>query len=317
VSVAICLLLYSFVVAVFGPRLLVRLTRTVVAPRLAVTAWLAAISSVLISWAVAVGFLAVDVMRHWGRPGRVVNICIATLRQVASGGSGLLLQAALLSLTAAATAALGVVGLRLGRSLLRARTRTHQHAMQTRVVGRRVDGLDAVVLDAPERAAYCVAGRPNTIVVTSAALDALDDRHLSAVLAHERAHLAGHHHQILSVTRGLAAILPWIDLFTTADHEVARLLEMCADDAAARRHGSRTLLRALLALSGCAPLPRGALGATGVDVVARAERLATPVAAGDRLWGRTVLGMATLLVAAGPLLTGLLAAFGLAACTLP
>jgi len=317
VSVGICLLLYSFVIAVFAPRVLVRLTRTVVAPGLAVTAWLAAIGSVLTSWAVAVGFLAIDVMRHWDQPGRVVNICIATLRQVASGSSGLWLQAALLSLTAAATAALGTVGVRLGRSLLRARTRTHQHAMQTRVVGRRVDGLDAVVLDAPHRAAYCVAGRPNTIVVTSAALDALDDRHLRAVLAHEQAHLAGHHHQVLSVTRGLAAILSRMNLFTSADREVARLLEMCADDAAARRHGPHTLLRALLALSGCAPLPRGALGATGVDVVARAERLATPVAAGDRLWGRAVLSMATLLVAGGPLLTALLAAIGLAACTLP
>ena len=47
----------------------------------------------------------------------------------------------------------------------------------------------------PEPAAYCVSGRPPAIVVTTAALGALDDRQLDAVVAHERAHLAGHHPQ--------------------------------------------------------------------------------------------------------------------------
>ena len=40
-------------------------------------------------------------------------------------------------------------------------------------------------------AAYCVPGRPATIVLTSGALAVLDPAQLTAVLAHERAHLAG------------------------------------------------------------------------------------------------------------------------------
>src|SRR5260370_1178978 len=100
------------------------------------------------------------------------------------------------------------------------------HARMARLVGRRVLGRDAVVLDAPERVAYCVAGRPHTIVVTSAALAALDERHLDAVLAHERAHLVGRHHLLLALTRSLAAILPTVALFRTGAAEVARLLEM-------------------------------------------------------------------------------------------
>ncbi|QHE74239.1 Peptidase M48, Ste24p precursor (plasmid) [Rhodococcus sp. WAY2] len=123
--------------------------------------------------------------------------------------------------------------------LARLRTRTHGHANRARLIGRRVRGIDAVVIDNPERAAYCAAGRPHAVVITTAALAALDDRQVQAVLAHERAHLAGHHAQILAVLRVLAASMPGITLFTAGAVEVGRLLEMCADDSAARVHGSR------------------------------------------------------------------------------
>ncbi|MDZ4266075.1 MAG: M56 family metallopeptidase, partial [Mycobacterium sp.] len=89
--------------------------------------------------------------------------------------------------------------------------------------------MDGLVIDAPQKAAYCLGGRTGTIVITSAALAALERPHLDAVLAHERAHLAGRHHLLLSVTRALTAGLPRMRLFTVAHTEVARLLEMCAD----------------------------------------------------------------------------------------
>jgi Zn-dependent protease with chaperone function len=313
-SVAICLLLYSFAVAVLVPHVLARLTPTGVAPALGVAAWLTAIGSVLVAWAVAAVFLVADVVDNWSQPERVLSGCFAAVRHIASGSSGLFLQAGLVTLTTAAAGALGTVGWRLGRSLLSARRRTHRHAMQVRFVGRRVAGLDAVVLDAPERAAYCAAGRPDTIVVTSAALDALDDRHLGAVLAHERAHLTGRHHQIVAFTSAAAAILPRVELFTRGAQETARLLEMCADDAAARGYGPRTLLGALLALSGSAPATRGALAASGVDVLARAKRLAAPASTGARWRTGMLLAAVTVLVAAAALFTGVLAASDLALC---
>jgi Zn-dependent protease with chaperone function len=314
-SVASCLLLYSFVVAILGPRLLVRSAHAGIAPRLGLAAWLAAIGSVVASWAAAAVFLLAELLGDWNQPGRtVISACFDALGAVASGRAGLLLQIGLLLLTALAAVAMAVLVWRLGRSLVRARTRTFEHARMARLTGRHVDGLDAVVLDAPERAAYCVAGRPHAIVVTSAAVAALDERHLNAVLAHERAHLTGRHHLILAVTRGLATILPRIELFTTGAIEVARLLEMCADDAAARSHGSRTVLRALLALSGAAPMPTGALGATGVGVLARAERLASPARPADRMRARVLLTAVAILVTVGPVLTGALAATGLAFC---
>lgn len=317
-SVAACLLLYSFVVAVLGPRLLVRWTRAGVAPRLGIAVWLVAIGSVLASWAAAAVFLAVELVRDWSQPGRIISTCFAVLRVVATGGAGVVLQIGLFLLTALAAAAMAVLAYRLGKSLLRARTRTHAHARMARIIGRHLAGsdadVDAVVFDAPERVAYSVAGRPNTIVVTSGALDALDKRHLDAVLTHERSHLAGRHHLLLAATRGLATVLPRIELFTTGATEIARLLEMCADDAAVRGHGSRTVLGALLTLSGAVSLPAGALGATGVGVVARAERLAAPASHRERVRMRLLLTAVAAVLVVGPLLAGFLAAAGIAFC---
>jgi beta-lactamase regulating signal transducer with metallopeptidase domain len=312
-GVAVCLLLYSFAVVVIVPALLVRLTRSGAAPWLAIAAWLTAIVSVLASWLVAAGFLVIAVARYWDQPGRLASACFAALRHVAVGASGPLLQATLFALTAAATGAVAILGWRLSRSMRSARALSHRHAADARIIGRRVPGLDAVVIDAPERVAYSVAGRPDTIVVTSAAFDALDERHLDAVLAHERAHLVGRHHLMLAFTRGLAATVPRVGLFTIGAREIARLTEMAADDAAARRHGPHTVLGALLALSAQAPIPSGAAAATGADVLARAQRLAAPAVAGWRT--RLMLGGTTLLVLLAPLVAGVYAAIGFALCS--
>lgn len=314
-SIASCLLLYSVVVAVLGPRLLPRFTRTGASPRLGVAAWLAALGSVVASWIAAAVTLAGEVVHDANHPGHsVLNTCFALLGQAAAGRDGVLAQIGLVALAALATTAVTGLVWRLGRSLLRVRSATHQHARMARLVGRRVCGRDAVVLDAPERVAYCVAGRPHTIVVTSAALNALDEPHLDAVLAHERAHLAGRHHLLLAFTRSLATILPTIALFRTGAAEVARLLEMCADDTAARAHGPTTLLDALLSLCGAGPIPSGALGATSVGVLARAQRLATPPDPGHRWRMRLLLGMIAFVLLTGPVVMGVLAAASLSWC---
>jgi len=146
-----------------------------------------------------------------------------------------------------------------------------------------------VVLDDPRPAAYCVAGHPAAIVVTSGALAALDSAQLAAVLAHERAHLAGRHHALLLLTRGLTAAFPGVPLFTAGAAEVARLAEMAADDTAARAHGRPVVIAALLALataaapsdaSGRLPIPRHvpghSLAAAAYAVPARVERLLCP-----------------------------------------
>ena len=133
------------------------------------------------------------------------------------------------------------------------------------------------MLDAAQPAAYCVPGRPAAIVLTSGALAVLDPGQLTAVLAHERAHLAGRHHLLIALTRGLAATFPGVPLFIRGPAEVARLAEMCADDVAARHSSRPALITALLAMGTGTAVPAAALAATGGAVAARVQRLLDPV----------------------------------------
>ena len=177
-----------------------------------------------------------------------------------------------------------MIGWRSGRSMRRASIKTRAHGQAARITGHPVGDADAAfVLDATQPAVYCVPGRPPTIVLTTGALAVLDPGQLTAVLAHERAHLAGRHHLLLAVTRSLAAAVPAVPLFARGSGEVARLAEMRADDVAARRaggeQGRRTLLTALLAMGAgmaTAQAPATWLPATGGVVAARVRRLADP-----------------------------------------
>jgi len=305
VNAAIGLLLYSLAVVVLGPRLLRRLTYSGAVPRLGVAAWLAAIASVLITWVGAAVAVVVDVASHWNH-GHFVAACLTRLLGVVAGGAGIVPRLALMAVALAAATAAAVTVVRLTRTLIRIRSRAHGHAQAVRIVGRRTADRDVVILEATECAAYCVSGRPPAIVVTTAALGALDDRQLDAVVAHERAHLAGHHPHIVAALRSLAAALPRIALISDGAQQVSRLLEMCADDVAARRYGRGALLSGLLALSGAAPA--GALGAADIDVLARAERLTAPRAQRANVRSGAALTSAVTILVAGPLVTAALAA---------
>ena len=155
-----------------------------------------------------------------------------------------------------------VAAWRYGRRVRRSRAQTRSHARAALLVGHAIAGqARTVMLDDPRPAAYCVAGRPAAIVVTSGALAVLDPPQLRAVLAHERAHLAHGHHALATVTRGLAAAFPGVPLFTRGAAEVARLTEMAADDTAARTSGRTALVAALIAIAtGAAVSSTGVLG---------------------------------------------------------
>jgi Zn-dependent protease with chaperone function len=312
VSIAACLLVYSLAVLTIGPRLLRSLTRSGLAPRLGVAAWLTAISSVLLTWLLVVALSIAQVIRIWPHPAVMATSCVARLLGVAAGDSGIAPQIPLLALVVFASAAAVVTGVRLARSMARMRAHAREHAYAVRLVGLRTGAPDIVVIEAAKPAAYCVTGRPPAIVVTSAAVAALDQRQLAAVLAHERAHLSGHHWIVVSALRGLAAAFPRLTLMTEGAQQVSRLLEMCADDAAARQHDSRALLSALTTL--CRAAPAVALAAADVAVVARAERLAISPARSDKTRARAALTGAVAILAAGPVIVTALATVGAVIC---
>lgn len=303
-SIAACLLLYSVAASVAGPPLLQRLTRDGHTPRFGVAVWLSAICSVLITWLAVAVLVVVDVVRDWNYPAVVALSCMSRLHSVMRGQAGIGSQITLLAIAATATAAAAVFGMRLARTVIRLRARAHEHAQAVRIVGRRNHEPGVVVVDAGKPAAYCVSGRPPAIVVTSGALATLDENQLGAVLAHERAHLAGHHTHLTAALRSLAMVFSLVPLMTQGMAEVSRLLEMCADDAAARQHGRQALLSGLITLAGAAPAP--ALGAATVAVLARAERLMLPPA--NRTGTRAALTAVMAIIATGPLITVALAA---------
>jgi Zn-dependent protease with chaperone function len=237
--------------------------------------WLIVVASVLASWAAAAAALVVHVARTWNRPDPLaLAACLARVRSAAAGHHGLAMRAGLVVPTLVLSAFVVVLAARVGRSLVTARARSRPHAESARIVGRRVAGVDGLVVDAPQKMAYCLGGRRGTVVITSAAVAALQRPHLDAVLAHERAHLVGRHHLPLTLTRALAASLPWMRLFTVAQAEVARLLEMCADDTAARRHGTAALLSAILTL--VAVLVAGSLIGVQLGAPGRGRRPVLP-----------------------------------------
>ena len=124
------------------------------------------------------------------------------------------------------------------------------------------------------------------------------------MLAHERAHLAGRHHLLIALSRGLAASFPAVPLFARGQDEVARLAEMCADDAAASRSGRRTLITALLAMGTGTAVPAAALAATACAITVRVQRLLEPPCRSRRArYGLALLALTLLLVLASGLVT--------------
>jgi Zn-dependent protease with chaperone function len=270
-TVAVTLLAYAIGAGTLGPRLLAQARWTQRAPLLGIVIYLAAAWSVVAAAGLAGLTLAVHATALGSGLSQLIGACVIRLRDTYAtpggalvGGLGLALAAAVAARTAVAAAT----------HLRAVRRHARQHAQAVRLVGRPEPALDAVLVEHPQAAAYCVAGPDPTVIVTTAALRALDPDQLAAVLAHERAHLAWHHHRLVALARIAQQLLPFLPLMREAAVQVARLVEMHADDTATAAHDTRTLATALVVLAergGLAPAPAVSelvapgLGATGLD----------------------------------------------------
>jgi Zn-dependent protease with chaperone function len=145
--------------------------------------------------------------------------------------------------------------------------------------------LDAIVVEYSDPVAYCVPDfRGGVVVVSSGARAALSPRQLRAVLAHEREHLAGHHHAVRTAVHGLSRLVPWLNLYRLLVPQVGGLLEMRADDVAARKHGRRTVAAAIGAVE--AELVRAVGSKADREQLRRILRdLFTWHPMPDRVWG--------------------------------
>ena len=130
------------------------------------------------------------------------------------------------------------------------------------------------VVDHATPLVYCLPGRTGSLVVTSAAQDALTAHQLDLVLAHERQHLRAHHHTALTFSAALSKTFFGLGVFGLAHERIAALAEMQADDAVSPAGDRHDLARALLSLTPASPATGVALASsTHGRAVQRVRRL--------------------------------------------
>lgn len=180
------------------------------------------------------------------------------------------------------------------RSFVRTRRVRRSQRDALELVGRRhPGGFTVIEHDLP--IAYCLPGTgtgTGTVVLSSAAMTLLDDRQRELVLGHERRHLRARHDLALAYSGALARTLPWVPLFAMAHAQIAVLLEMAADDAAATPADRRALAGAIVAL-GTGVRPEAALAASDTAALIRVRRLTSTTRSPE--WG---LGLAAAVAAA-------------------
>src|SRR5580704_12389863 len=271
-TIAVVLVAYAIAVGTLGSWLLGRARWPARAPLLAVGTYLAAAWSVLAALGLAGLTLAVHATALGGGLSHLIGACVLRLRETYGTPGGATVAGLGLALAGAVAARTVLTGMSHMRA---AGQQALLHAETARLVGRPEPSLGAVLVEHSEPVAYCVAGRLPTVILSTGALQALEPAELSAVLAHERAHLTGRHHRLLALARIGCLVLPFLPLMRDADAQVARLVEMLADDAATRTSDPRSLATALVVLAtGDSPAP--ALAASATDSVQRIRRLLRP-----------------------------------------
>jgi Zn-dependent protease with chaperone function len=273
VTGAAVLVLYAVCAGTLGSQMLGRASWPTRAPMLAIITYLSAAWSVVAALGLAGLTLAIHATALAGGLSQLIGACVLRLRDVYAtpggatvAGLGLTLAGAVAARTALAT----ITHLRA------VRRHALRHAEAALLVGHREPTLGAVLVDHAQPAAYCVAGPRPTVIVTTGALQALNSDQLDAVLAHERAHLAYRHHWLLTIARIWCQVLPFIPITRNAATQIARLIEMHADDTATGAQDGAVLATALVALASTA-MPAPGLAAAATDAVQRIQRLLSPV----------------------------------------
>ncbi|MGD0066805.1 MAG: M56 family metallopeptidase [Streptosporangiaceae bacterium] len=271
-TVAVVLVAYAACAGVLGARLLARARWTARAPLLAIVTYLAAGWSVVAALGLAGLTLAVHATALGGGLSQLIGACVHRVRATYGAPGGATVAGLGLTLAGAVVARTALTAM---THLRAARRQTLRHAQTARLVGRPEPALGAVLVEHSQPTAYCVAGREPTVILTTGAVQALNPGQLDAVLAHERAHLNSRHHRLLALASIGRQVFPFLPLMRDTEQQVARLVELHADDAATRAHDPRLLATALVVLA-TATSPAPALAASATDSVQRIHRLLGP-----------------------------------------
>jgi hypothetical protein len=304
VLVTVCVLTAVAMTAVGGATVLASAAWPGRAPAAAILLW----QALGLGWGLAaVGALAALAARpaHHGVAGGVVAFAAGAIREPESpAGEPVALTTFRVACLALAVALLALLCWVLAAACAAVlRTRRRHRALLALLARGDPKAPGALVLDYPAAAAYCLPGLRSRIVISAGTLDLLDQAELAAVLAHERAHIRERHDLVLLPFTALCRAFPRAGVAFRAQHAVALLVEMLADDRARRARPARELATALMrfGVAGATAPPSGALAAVQAsrqgDVTARVTRLLEPQPALSRpLWVTVCCGAALLVL---------------------
>jgi Zn-dependent protease with chaperone function len=230
-----------------------------------VTAGVLAVLAVVLAGPVPAGLARLPAFRRTPVAAVIVWQAVALAAVLAAVGAGLALAtdrawredpgplSAVVVLVAAGVAATVVVRLLACGHLVGTRIRARRRRFRSHVDllahrDRERPGVLVVEHDAP--VAYCLpAMAASRVFVSTGTIRLLSSAELDAVIAHERAHVRGRHDLVLEAFSVIQRAFPrWVASRAALD-EVSVLVEVLADRAAVRRHGSDPVAHALVALA--------------------------------------------------------------------
>lgn len=231
-------------VTVVAPRILRGLSRVGLAPDAVIAAWLGSMCGALFFSGSAV------IVSLWPAhaPAEAAAEAVARCWSVLSHDAEMWLTVTVCVVLTVGVGAAVVRGVVLGRRSVRVASRVRARHRDVMAIVARSDG-GVMWLDHPLPFAYSVAGRPGLVVATDGLAVRLTRSECAAVLAHERAHLRGRHHRILAFCGVMAATLPRLPLFSAAPPAVGALVELTADQHAARATSAAAVRAALTAMT--------------------------------------------------------------------
>ncbi|QMU68744.1 M56 family metallopeptidase [Streptacidiphilus sp. P02-A3a] len=247
------LLVLGLLLATAGPRLLTRARWVEREPVLALWAWQCLVAAVLLCCGLAMlltGTVA------WPEAGRLLFLGaphgVESAYRLPFTRPWAVAGTLLLACGGVRTAGALTAEVRFARALRRRRQRELTARAPELPPGlglRPVSGERLVVLENAQPRAWSLPGPDARLVVTTGALTRLSDRELAAALAHERGHVRARHHWLMQCAEALNSGFPGARVFGLFRSQVGRLVELAADDSAARRHGRLATAIALVELN--------------------------------------------------------------------
>ncbi len=217
-----------------GPRILTAGKWQIRYPRLALAAWHAALGVGIVALLASIAAAVVLTLSAQHAPDAAAGVVQSVVGWIALGGLG---------------AALVIIGTG-SDELVGAGRRTFGEILALPHSRERLDRRTALLTCRSEEAFACaIPGKEAAVVVSTSLREILTPAQLRAVIAHERAHLRGRHYLAIRLAELNRACMPSSRAGKQLMRATSLLVELIADDDAARRAGAVHLANALVRVS--------------------------------------------------------------------